>query len=183
MFCLTVFQRFDHLRRHWIRQAVSKSTWDLRLRHWKVYVQFCKDYRLPVFPCSVHQAADFISLLGVFMKHSSVLTYYQAVLFMHRLANCVAPPTNVPLLRSILLGILNKEDGSSVKKDPFTPDLLLKVYKVVNFSIHVELLTWIGLLLMFRSLLRVSHVIVSPHTLLRNDVQFFSWVVVINVSS
>lgn len=81
----------------------------------------------PVLPCSISQAADYISLLGVFMKHSSVLTYYQAVLFMHRLSGYAAPPVNTPLLKSVLTGILNKSDGGSVKKGPFTPLLLSKV--------------------------------------------------------
>lgn len=117
------------------------------------------------------------------MKYSSVLTYYQAVLFMHKLSNCLAPPLNHPLLESILTGIRNKEDGTSVKKEPFTPELLARVYRIVNLSVHDELLTWIGLLLMFRSLLRVSHITVSSHTLRRYDVKFLSWGVIILVRS
>lgn len=146
-------------------------------------MDFCREYGFPVFPCTVSQATDYISLLGLFMKHSSVLTYYQAVLFMHRLAGFDAPPLNLPLLRSVLTGILNKENGTSVKKDPFTPTLLSRVYKIVKLYLHDELLAWVGLLLMFRSLLRVSHVVCSPHTLHRCDVKFLCWGVIIIVRS
>lgn len=183
MFCFTGTSHLAQLRNRWIRQAVSDTTWDLRRKHWKVYVNFCREYSFPVLPCSVSQAAGYISLLGLFMKHSSVLTYYQAVLFMHKLSGCEAPPLNLPLLRSILTGILNKDNGGSVKKEPFTPELLLRVYKVVKLCVHEELLTWIGLLLMFRSLLRVSHIVISPHTLRRCDVKFLSWGVMILVKS
>lgn len=183
MFYFTGSVPLHLLRRRWIENAVSKSTRRLRERHWRVYVDFCREYKLPVFPCTVSQAADYISLLGVFMKYSSVITYYQAVLYMYRLLGYVAPPLCNPLVKSVLAGILNKKHGGSVKKDPFTPGLLFKVYKVVDLSSHVELLAWIGLLLMFRSLLRISHVVNSPHTLCRGDVVFFSWGVIIKIRS
>lgn len=86
-------------------------------------------------------------------------------------------------LTAILQGILHKSHGLSVGKDPFTPEMLKRIFVVVDFTSHEEKLTWIALLLMFRTLLRISHIIISPHTLHRSDVCFKSWGVVILIKS
>lgn len=74
---------------------------------------------------------------------------------MHKMISLNAPTTSEPVLKSILAGILKKENGLPLRKDP-TPDLLIKVYNVVNFAKPEEFLTWLASLLMYHSLLSVT---------------------------
>lgn len=171
------------LRAHWIEQAASGSTRRTRCRHWQVYVRFCCDYHLPVFPCTLLQASDYISFLWVFMKRSSVITYFHAVIFMHKLPGFCAPSLSEPLLKTVLNGILNKPEGHTVCKDPLTPSHLIRMYNVVDLSMHAGKLTWITLLVMFRALLRISHVIPPSQSLLCSDVCFTDWRVILAVRS
>lgn len=117
------------------------------------------------------------------MKHSSVFTYYQAVIFAHKSLGLEAPPASHPLLKSIFLGQLNAPGRAPVPKDPLRPADIRILASVVNINSEIEVIVWVAMLTMFRALLRVSHVIKSPHTLLRKDISFHKWGVVICVRS
>lgn len=140
-------------------------------------------YNLTPIPCSVLQASYYIAFLGLYMKYSSVLTYYHADVFAHRLWGIVAPPISHPLLKSVFLGILNTPQGISVPKDPMRPADIHKIYSVVDFSSEVEILVWVALLTMYRALLRVSHIVISDHSLRRGDVDFVDWGMIIWIRS
>lgn len=142
-------------RQDLIWTSVSKSTRNCRRHHWSCYLRYCADYRLSAIPCSVSQAADYLAFLSLYMKHSSILMYYQAILFYHKIFGSSAPPLSHPYLKTILSGILNIQGARVVPKDPFTPELLLNLCKVVNQKIDAHILCWTGLVIMFRSLLRV----------------------------
>ena len=42
---------------------------------------------------------------------------------------------------------------------------------------------WTMILFLFKTLLRVSHVVTSPHTLLVKDIVFISWGMIVNITS
>lgn len=119
----------------------------------------------------------------MYMKHSSILIYYQAVVFYHKVFGLAAPPLSHPYLKSILSGILNIPGSRAVSKDPFTPELLLDLAKFVSLDLDAHVLCWTGLLIMFRSLLRVSHITDSAHTLTRADVRVQDWGVTLSIRS
>lgn len=60
----------------------------------------------------------------------------------------------------------------SRQKDPILPQHLRLMSPHVNVKDQSILLTWIACLLMFRCLLRVGQVVLSPHTLTKNSVVF-----------
>lgn len=167
-----LLQLQDYVR-HWRAQALAPSTRALRERHWNTYVRFCDNYNLKTLPCTVFQASSYIAYLGLFMKYSSVLTYYQAVVYGHRLAGLSAPSVPNPLLKDILKGLLHQPSGPPVSKDPLRPEDLKLLFTVLPLNSDVHFLVWVALLVMFRALLWVSHIIRSPHTLTRADVKFY----------
>lgn len=129
------------------------------------------------------QAADYLTFLSIHMKLNSVLVYYQSVRFFHKLFGLEAPSLAHPYLRSILAGVGNIPEARAVPKEPFTPFLLKKIARVLVLELDVHVLTWTALIIMFRSLLRISHLTDSEHTLRRSDVVFKNWGVILTVHS
>lgn len=129
------------------------------------------------------QAIDYVTFLSKYMKLSSIVTYYQAVRFYHNLFGLAAPALSNPAIKLVINGIMNTPAGISVSKDPLDVPDLQKIFDFVCFDIDVHVLTWIAIVLMFRSLLRISHWVVSPHTLCREDLEMKKWGVVLRVRS
>ena len=69
-------------------------------------------------------------------------------------------------------GINNLSGSAAQGKDPIFPTHLRAIAKIVKFYDVLDVLVFVATLLMFRSLLRVSHIVDSSHTLLRSDVVF-----------
>ena len=70
----------------------------------------------------------------------------------------------------------------SNQKDPLFPKHLVKLSKVDSES-DIQRLVWAAMCFLFRTLLRVSHVVSSPHTLLNSDVVFTNWGFFVEVCS
>lgn len=183
---LIFFPGMDAIRRNANRLrigSVSVQTFKTRQKHWECYLRFCKLYNLPPVPCNLEQAACYLSYLSLFMKYSSILTYFYGVVFFHKLLGFVPPSASHFYLKSILSGIYREPSAPPSRKDPFRPADLVKLQRCVDFSSELELLTWVGIIVLFRSLLRVSHLVVSPHVLKRGDVRFKSWGVLLRINS
>lgn len=186
MFYLNLFAGWTTLdnRRHClILGSVSEATRVTRTKHWSCYLQFCKLYSLCPLPCSLRQAGNYLSFLSLYMKQASVITYYQAVRFFSKLFQLDCPLLSHPHLRAILNGVLNSPGSSSVPKAAFLVQDLKLLKTVVCVKIDVHLLVWSAVLLMFRTLLRVSHVVDSPHCITRGDVAFYDWGLVLSIHS
>lgn len=181
--CFTGWSRIHQKRQQLIANSSSAATKQTRLKHWGCYRRFCAKYGLNPIPCSFDQAASYISFLSECMKLSSISTYYQAVRYFHVIFGLQAPPLSHPYLGLVMGGIANSPAGLVEPKDPFQVEHLMTIFSVVCVETDVHLLTWIAILLMFHSLLRVSHVVFSPHTLQRGDVEFKRWGVLLRIRS
>lgn len=82
------------------------------------------------------------------------------------------PVLSHPQLRAVLDGIILQPGGAPVSKPAFQVEDLKSLRSVVCVSLDVHLLVWTAVLLLFRTLLRVSHVTDSPHCLKRRDLNF-----------
>ena len=125
----------------------------------------------------------YVAFLADKMKISSIVTYYQAVVFMQTCQGLTPVTLSNPVLKATVKGIENVEGGGGVAKDPMFPRELLSVAKVVDKDSHVEFVVFVAMLFLFRTLLRVSHVIDSKHTTLRKDVKFNSQGFLVSVRS
>ena len=105
------------------------------------------------------------------MKYSSVINYYQTVIFYHNVKGCIIAEWSDSLVSQRVKG--NSQSALEDVKDPLVLKKLGKMYRQADTKTHMGLLVWAMVVFLFSTLLRVSHVVVSPHTLLRGDVKMF----------
>ena len=130
-----------------------------------------------------------MSFLAKKMHYSSVINYYQTVIFNHNIKGVVVAGWSDPILSQTIKGInkLEKEPGDV--KDPLTEENLENLedleimFKYVLLKNEFSFLVWIIIVFLFRTLLRVGHTVVLPHTLCERDVTFLEWRVLVNVNS
>ena len=77
-----------------------------------------------------------------------------------------------PILKATLEGIGRSLGKGQNGKDPLLPEDLVKLSNVVDLQSGWEVMLFTCILFLFRTLLRVSHVVTSKHTLLKSDVTF-----------
>lgn len=151
--------------------ALAPSTIRMRIIQWKCYRRFCKRYLLKTLPCTDDQLSLFASCLSKYMTYGSVANYLQAVIWIHKLRGLVPPSVSANVVHMTLDG-LKRTSRPPVAKDPVTIRHLKSMYSSLNLSKPEHIMFWACILTLFRSLLRVSHVVDSPHVLLRRDVVF-----------
>ena len=152
--------------------SVSENTRKARDSQWRRYLSACEEFEWTPMPCSVEQACKYVTLLSDGLSFSTIMTYYQSVIFKHVCCGLEPVRASNSVLRSTLNGIKRSQGLGEKGKDPMFPSHLKRIYNVLHVNVHVELLVFLAALLMFRSLLRVSHVVTSDHTLCRRDVLF-----------
>ena len=117
------------------------------------------------------------------MKYSSVINYYQTVILYHNVKGCTVARWSDSLVSQTVLGISNSQGTHEDVKDPLDLKKLGKMYRQVDMKTHMGLLVWAMVVFLFSTLLRVSHIVLSPHTLLKGDVKLFKWGVLISIRS
>lgn len=152
--------------------AVAESTRNLRRNQWKCYVRFCCSKGLNCFPCDPARISIYVAFLAKYMKPASITAYLQGLVFYHVVHGLEPPELSHPHIKSTLDGVKNKPGRRSTQKDPLYLSHLTRMKDYVVKTDQPMWLTWVASLLMFRCLLRVGHVVSSPHTLLRRAVEF-----------
>ena len=109
------------------------------------------------------------------MKYTSIVNYYQAVIFFHNVKGLPVAGWSDKLLAQTIKGIKNSKPHVDDAKDPIRPEHLEIMYRKVDTSSFYMLTMWCMILFLFKTLLRVSHVVISPHTLLVKKIVFKSW--------
>ena len=158
--------------RSYREDSVADSTKKARRMQWKAYEKACNKYKWDPYNCSVDQACLYVTFLAERLAYTSIVAYYNAVVYMLVCKGLDPTRMSNPILRSTLEGIARVKGREEKGKDPILPIHLKKVATVVNLNCPIELLTFVTMLVLFRTLLRVSHVVCSSHTLTRADVKF-----------
>lgn len=104
------------------------------------------------------------------MTYTSVLNYLHAVITLHKLSGQPPPVMDSGVVKLTVQGIKNSPCVLPSPRIPVTLNHLKKLYQCFDFTKTRHIMFWSCILTMFRSLLRVGHVTVSPHNLLRKDV-------------
>ena len=162
---------------------MAQSTLRNRTIQWNCYRRFCETYDFDPYPCSVPQAGLYATYLSQYMLHSSITTYILAVVFFHNINGYTPPSLTDHRLRATLKGIQNRQSIPKRQKDPLHPRQLMEIYRVLKRSCDMEMVVWCAMLFLFRTLLRVSHVINSPHMLRGKDLNFTEEGVIVEVRS
>ena len=114
----------------------------------------CQEFDWEPMPCNTKHACLYVTILSERLKYSSILAYYQAVIFYHVCAGYQPIRPSDPILRATLKGIEKSKAECQKGKDPILPNHLRRLVKVVDVYDDLELLVCAATLLMFRSLLR-----------------------------
>lgn len=117
------------------------------------------------------------------MTFSSIVNYIQAVTLVHKLRNLDPPSVSSHSVNLTLQGAKRRAAPNPNPRAPVTIGVLQKMYNCLNLNVKLHVLFWASALLLFRSLLRVSHVIDSPHTLKCSDIKWVEDGYDINVRS
>ena len=162
---------------------MAPATLKTRKGQWTCYLRFCKNYDLTALPCSTEQACLYATFLADYMLASSISAYLQALTFFHMLKGFQPPILSDRRVKATLNGIRNKQAVPKRQKDPIQVSHLLSMYKYVDKDSVVEVCFWAAALLLFRTLLRVSHVTASDHNLRMADFVATDWGYVVSVRS
>lgn len=117
------------------------------------------------------------------MVYSSVLAYINGVTFMLKLKGYKPPDISDTMIKMTLSGLKRDDKSSSRKRDPVKLSHLKRIYKSLKCEIDIDLLFWSMCLFLFRTLLRVSHIVSSPHTLRRSDIKLTDWGLIVSIRS
>lgn len=158
-----------------MRSAVAPSTWRNRKSQWKCYRRFCNSYNFTPLPCSDDQLSLYGAFLYRHMSLSSIQVYLQAVIFASKLSSCAPPSLSHDSVKLVLEGTRRTGIVGGSGATPLTILVLKKLFPHVNTSRRVDCVLWAACLLMFFTLLRISHVVESAHTLLIKDVLAHDW--------
>lgn len=151
---------------------MAPATQRIRRVQWTCYKQFCQEFRLASIPCSDNQLSLYASYLSRFLSYSSICNYLHAVILVHRLSHCLPPSVSSDSVKLTLQGLKRKPRIVHDPRAPITLGHLKRLLGQLDLTRKAHVMFWTCLLLLFRSLLRVSHVTLSPHNLLIDDVKF-----------
>lgn len=142
-----------------MKASVAPSTWKNRKSQWKCYRRFCRDFNLIPLPCSDDQLSLYGSYLYKFLTHSSILVYLQSVIFASKLVSCYPPSMTHPSVKMVVEGSRRSGIQAGSGANPLTIKVLKELYFHVNLSTRAGRVFWAACLLMFFSLLRISHLV------------------------
>ena len=141
--------------------SVSESTLKSRRMQWNSYLEACNKFGWVLLPCEVQQACSYVDHLSRRLAFTSILAYYEAIIVFHPCEGLTTIHFANPVLRATLNGIMRLGSTKGKGKDPLLLHHLTCLSRVANFDVDLEMLVFVTALLMFRTLLRVSHVITS----------------------
>lgn len=116
------------------------------------------------------------------MCYTSVVNYLQGVILAHKFKGFTPPSVSSDEVKLALQGLKN-ENVSPDPREPISLSHLKSMFICLNLECESQLMFWASVLLLFRSLLRVSHITDSPHCLRVGDVEFVGEGLVLRIFS
>ena len=155
---LTIAENLEKRAESLRKNSVSRSTLKTREKQWACYEKNCKQIGWKFFSCDSSQACKYLAYLSNIMKYSSVINYYQTVIFFHKVKGHTVAGWSDILVSQTVKGIKNSQKIPDDVKDPLTLKNLQKMYRNANKKTHMGLMVWTMIVFLFSTLLRVSHV-------------------------
>ena len=127
-------------------QAVKDSTKKNLLCQLAAYEKFCNRYFLQYFPCNNTQLCRFGQHLSAsFSSPDSVGNYISGIRTCLALLGQEIPDVNDRQMKMFIPGLKRVMPHAVKQAEPVTPQLLVKISKVVNFKDQVEMVAWTAL--------------------------------------
>lgn len=149
--------------RHTKRRAVAEGTAKNKLVQWKAFNHFCDKFNLHEWPTSTETLCLFAQHLATRMRSvKSVESYLVGVVDLHLYAGVTPPSLKEFNIKLTLRGIRRSLKHRIKQPKPMTPQLLLKIFKLLYFDRFEDTVFWAILLTGFFLLLRKSNLV--PNT-------------------
>ena len=170
------------------RQAFAEGTNKNLTIQWESFLLFCFYFKLTYLPAETDTLGLYAQFLSrTFQSIHAIKNYISGVKTMHHLLGYSTSNINDFLINLTLRGI-NRQNPHLVKQaKPITPEILLKIHGVVDFSIKSDVVFWCLFLFAFFLFARKSNLVpdsenyVHKKFLLREDVQICDNILVVNI--
>lgn len=154
-----------------------------------IYSRFCEFYGLPMFPATDWQLVRYARYIAnTVTSYDTVNNYVSGVRRLHQLGGFPVPTAQEPNFQHIMRAIKHELAHPVKQAAPMTPELLRRIYHVVDFTDTLQLVAFVAVLLGFYMFLRKSnlvpdtrHSFCPDHQLTRSDVRIGNSLVVVEI--
>ena len=154
-------------------KSLKDSTKKNLMTHLAAYKKFCNRYLLLYFPCDNLQLCRFGQHLSrTFESPDAVGNYLSGIQTCLALLGLEIPDVNDRQMKMFITGLKREMPHAIKQAEPVTPELLLKLSKVVNYANQVEMVAWVGVLLGFYLFLRKSNLVPDTMDTFDREQQF-----------
>lgn len=160
---------------------MAESSWKTRKSQWTHYDRFCEQLMVSPMPCSDELLCMYIAYMARSFKYVSIVNYVSAVRGLHKWYGYIPPALDSFLVKSTLLGAKRLLGDSQFSSDPLLPVHLKKIGKTLDLQKTNDFVFWCAVVLSFRGLLRKSSVCKGEINLLRRDIEFCPWGLLISI--
>ena len=141
-------------------QALEDSTKRNLLCQLSAYEKFCDIFRLPYFPVDNKQICRFGQFLArTFQSPDAVGNYQLGVRKLSALLGLVPPNPNEKEMKMFTQGIKRVLEHEIKQAAPITPEILLRMSRVVDYTCQVDMVVWVATLIGFTMFLRKSNLV------------------------
>ncbi|XP_060578252.1 uncharacterized protein LOC132735327 [Ruditapes philippinarum] len=160
------------------KQAYAEGTWKNLKIQWEAFLLFCTYFHLVSLPVSTETLQLYAQFLSRSMKSvDSIRNYISGVKTMHLLLGASVEHINNFLLNLSLKGISKQKLYLHKQATPITPEILLSIFKCLDFTQVDNVVFWCLFLFAFFLLARKSNLVPTnlrdlqnPKFLLRKDI-------------
>ena len=154
-------------------QSFKNSTKKNLLTQLSAYQKFCDKYQLPYFPADNKHICRFGQHLAqTFKSPDSVGNYLSAVRTFMALMGFPIPNPQEKRMQMFIQGLKRYMDHEVKQAAPITPELLLKISRVVDYTSQTDMVAWVATLIGFTMFLRKSNLVPDAMDDFNPDMQF-----------
>ena len=140
--------------------AVKHTTKRNILCQLKAYRRFCDRFELPYFPADNNQICRFGQFLArTFESPESVSNYLSGIRTCHSLLGMEPPDVKDKHMQWFIQGLKYIMMHAVKQATPITPQILLRISRVVNYLDQIEMVSWVATLVGFTMFLRQSNLV------------------------
>ena len=163
------------LRGEW--QDVREHCWadntiKTRRSQWNKFFKFCIEFHLEPLPASPETVCLYITFLVRSCCYVTIANYISGLWALHDFWGFRHVESSMFLIKSTLMGAKRLLGCETVQAPPLSPQDLKKLWLKLDMNKFSDLQLWAAITLAYRCLLRVSHLVTSPHMLQVKDISF-----------
>ena len=154
-------------------QAVKESTKRNLLTQLQSYQRFCSKFLLTPFPADNRQLCRYGQFLArTFESAEGVGNYQSGIRTCHALLGLPIPDPKEKLMQMFTQGLKRLLLHEIKQAAPITPEILLRMSRVVDYTDEIEMVSWVATLIGFTMFLRKSNLVPQTMTTFNAEMQF-----------